>query len=810
MIAQVIVNSLSKKTDKKFDYLIPERLLDSVTVGTRVSVPFGNGNKRLEGYVVNVCENSGSKNLKEIFSAEKMSVFDEKMLELIEWMREKYLCTYIDVIKAIIPPGSSVKSEEYAVFQEGFFELTKKEEAVVQFIKNNGGVCEYNFLIQSFEEENIKPVVKKLYDKNVLKKEFKDVRSVADKTVRIVKLLIDSDEVSETIEILKKARATSQAKALEVLSGVDIISATDLIEFSGCGYNTILALKKRGFIEFENVEVSRSHKRASEIVPTDAPILTMEQEAACAKIREKLISGKFCEFLLHGVTGSGKTEVFMDAIKTVTDAGKKAIMLVPEISLTPQMMQRFISRFGERVAVFHSGLSLGERYDEWKKMKDGKADIVIGARSAVFAPFDNIGIIIIDEEHETSYKSERPPRYDTKEVAHFRAAQNGCVLVYASATPDIRTYYKAKSKKIDLLELKTRINKNPIPRVDIIDMRKELSDGNKSIFSRKLQEEIAKNLEKKEQTILFLNRRGFSTFVSCRSCGFVASCPNCNISLTYHKYGDLLKCHYCGYEIKNYFACPVCKSKYIRYFGGGTQKVEEEINKLFPDASVIRMDIDTTGKINSHENLLNEFEKKHIDILIGTQMVAKGLDFPDVTLVGVVSADTMLNIDDFRSGERAFDLLEQVSGRAGRADKTGRAIIQTYSPDHDAVRFASAHRYTDFYEREISTRKVLYYPPFSDIVSVLFTGSYENLVSQCARHFAKQIQSIKNQKTQVLGPVPSAISKIKNKYRWRILIKCENADTLTNRLWEAVNECYKNKNFEKISIVVDKNPNNIY
>jgi len=811
LIAQVIVNSPSKQTDRRFDYLIPEDCGSKVSVGTRVLVPFGRGNKQLEGYVVGLTHGSPAKNLKAIASAEETPVFNEKTTELIEWMREKYLCTYIDIIKAIVPAGTTVKNEEWVLLGNDGAALTPKEQKIVEAVKNNKGACEINSLMQYFDDENIRPAVKRLYDKGALIREYRDVRSVSDKTVRIVKPLVPPEEIPRCIEELTAKRAYAQAKVLEVLSRVDIISASDLEMVSQCGYNTILALKKRGLLEFENVVVSRSHRRAGEIKRTMPPVLTMEQESACKKIRTSLCEGKFDEILLHGVTGSGKTEVFMNAISAVVDAGKQAIMLVPEISLTPQMMERFIARFGERVAVYHSGLSMGERYDEWKKMRDGTADIVIGARSAVFAPFDNIGIIIIDEEHEASYKSETSPRYDTKEVAAFRAAQSGCTLIYASATPDIRTYFKAKNKQINLLELKARVNKNPIPEVSIVDMRSELAGGNKSIFSKRLLNELSRNLENREQSILFLNRRGFSTFVSCRSCGFVASCPNCNISLTYHKFNDTLKCHYCGYTIRNYAQCPKCSSKYIRYFGGGTQRVEEEIKNIFPNASTIRMDVDTTSKQNSHERLLGEFAEKKIDILIGTQMVAKGLDFPNVTLVGVVSADTMLNIDDFRSGERSFDLLEQVAGRAGRADKTGRAIIQTYSPEHNAVVFAKEHNYAKFYENEIAMRRVMWYPPFCEMISVLFTGVNETTVAQCARSFARSVLPIKNsrQRIQLLGPVPAAITKIKNKYRWRLIIKCENSDWLTRALSAAAEECEKNKNYNKITIVIDKNPNNI-
>ena len=812
MIAQVIVNSPSRQTDKKFDYLIGEEIKYNISVGTRVLVPFGRGNKQLEGYVVGILDKLGAKTLKKIIEAEPVPVFDEKMLELIEWMREKYICSYIDVIKTIIPAGTSVKNEEWVKLLQNDISLTPKEKILVKALEKCGGECEINALMQYVDDENIRPTVKRLYDKGVFFREFKDVRSVKDKLVRMVRPVIPFDEIPELINELTNKRAYAQAKVMEVISRVDIISVSDLEAVSQCGYNTILALKKKGFVEFYNVVVSRSHRKPGEITKTCPPVLTMEQENICKKIRASLINDSFDEILLHGVTGSGKTEVYMNAISAVIEAGRQAIMLVPEISLTPQIMERFIARFGERVAVYHSGLSMGERYDEWKKIRDKKADIVIGARSAVFAPFDNIGIIIIDEEHEASYKSETTPRYDTKEIARMRASQNGCPVIYASATPDIRTYYKSVNNKLSLLELRSRVNKNPIPKVSIVDMREEISAGNKSVFSRQLIDEIGINLKNKEQTILFLNRRGFSTFVSCRSCGFVASCPNCNISLTYHKFNDLLRCHYCGYTIKNYTKCPKCDSKYIRYFGGGTQRIEEEIKKIFPTASTIRMDVDTTSKQNSHEKILSDFSQKNIDILIGTQMVAKGLDFPNVTLVGVVSADTMLNIDDFRSSERSFDLLEQVSGRAGRANKTGRAIIQTYSPEHNAVVFASQHNYLKFYQNEIAMRKAMWYPPFCEMVSVLFSAGFEKTVAQCARAFAQNIFHIKNmgQKMQILGPVPATITKIKNKYRWRILIKCENADMLTDALVSATDECYKNNNFEKVSIVIDKNPNNIY
>lgn len=421
MIAQVIVNSPSRQTDKKFDYLIPEELKENITVGTRVLVPFGRGDKQLEGYVAAITEKTGAKKLKKILEAEQVRVFDEKMLELIEWMREKYICSYIDVIKTIIPTGTSVKNEEWVKLLDYDIKLTPKEQLLADALKRCGGECEINALMQYADDENIRPTVKRLYEKGVFEREFKDVRSVKDKLVRMVRPLVSFEDIPDLIDELTHKRAFAQAKVMEVISRVDIISVSDLEAVSQCGYNTILALKKKGLIEFYNVVVSRSHRKSGEIERTNPPILTMEQESVCKKIRESLVDDKFDEILLHGVTGSGKTEVYMNAISAVIDSGRQAIMLVPEISLTPQIMERFISRFGERVAVYHSGLSMGERYDEWKKMRDKKADVVIGARSAVFAPFDDIGIIIIDEEHEATYKSETTPRYDTKEVARMRA-----------------------------------------------------------------------------------------------------------------------------------------------------------------------------------------------------------------------------------------------------------------------------------------------------------------------------------------------------------------------------------------------------
>ena len=803
MIAKVIVNHDSKMLDKFFDYDVPEDLAPQVGVGSRVIVPFGVSDRQAEAYVMETAEFSYAKKLKSIIKYED-NVFDEKMCALIKWMREKYMCSFLDIIKTVIPSGISIKPREWITLVR-----TDGKDEISKVIAENGGSVEINRLLASFDRD-VSRSVKKLVDSGAAKKEYREPGRIGDKLIRVAAVNIPPEETAQTLGLLKSQRAAAQYRILDILCMNEHIAVADLVQFANTGYNTVRTLEKKGYIKTYDITVDRTPERGK-ACGAAVPELTAEQAAAVSAIEGYMGNG-FENVLIHGVTGSGKTEVYMRAIEHALKKGKSAIMLVPEISLTPQMVSRFVGRFGDNVAVFHSGLSLGERYDEWKKMRHGRARVVIGARSAVFAPLKDIGIIIIDEEHEGTYKSDMSPRYNTKEVAQFRAKQNDAVLILASATPEVGDYYGAKCGKYRLIELKNRVNNRRLPKVEIVDMREELAAGNRMVFSRRLTEELRKNLENGEQSILFLNRRGYSTFVSCRNCGFVPQCPNCSISLTYHKYSGLLRCHYCGYAQKNYTICPKCGSKYIRYFGGGTQKIEEELKNIFPGISTIRMDVDTTARINSHEKILEQFEKEKIDVLVGTQMVTKGLDFDNVTLVGVVSADVMLNVQDYRAGERTFDLIEQVTGRAGRAQKAGRAVIQTYSPENYAVVMAKEHDYKNFYEYEILTRKAMWYPPFCEMVSVLFSGPNENQVSGCAKLYAKLLHGLKDmqQKTQVLGPIPAAVSRINNKYRWKILIKCINSDRISVVIAEARDACRKNMNYRDISIVIDKNPNNAY
>ena len=634
------------------------------------------------------------------------------------------------------------------------------------------------------------------------------VPSGATRQIRMVTLAVSQEEAEE---FLGKSRSEIQKRMISVLMDAERISTADLVKFSGGNYQALNALLKKGIVRFFEIGIERSiYDSKSELLKPNKP--TEQQQKAISEINCAIDDSSPHTILLHGVTGSGKTEVFLQAIKHSVNRGKSALVLVPEISLTPQMVSRFVSRFGKRIAILHSGLSVGEKYDQWARIMNNEADIVIGARSAIFAPLSNIGIIIVDEEHSDTYKSEMSPRYHAREVAIERARKHGAVTLLASATPSVESYTYALLGKYQLLEMNKRYNESSMPEIDIVDMREELESGNKSMFSKSLYNAIKENITRKEQTILFMNRRGFSTFVSCRKCGFVPQCPNCNISLTYHSYDNSLKCHYCGHKQPNYTVCPACESKYIRYFGGGTQRVEEELKNLFPDATTIRLDADATTRKNSHKEILDTFVKDKIDIMIGTQMVSKGLDFSNVTLVGVMSADTMLHINDFRSAERTFDILEQVSGRAGRGDKSGRAIIQTYNPDNYAISLVKSHDYRSFYKRTISERNAMWYPPYSEMICIRFSGDDNDITRRSAFLFRDEFGDINKipEKIALLGPIPSGIPRIKNKYRWQILIKCDNADTFNDRLIGALNKVKSDDLLGDVLIQIDKNPINVY
>ncbi|KAE8558677.1 primosomal protein N', partial [Paenibacillus polymyxa] len=592
----------------------------------------------------------------------------------------------------------------------------------------------------------------------------------------------------------------------------------------GVSAATVKALEDKGYVLQEDVEVFRDPYRGRHFKPTDPLPLTAEQQSVYERIVRQLDMREQGAYLLHGVTGSGKTEIYLQTIQRCIEQNRQAIVLVPEISLTPQMVERFKGRFGDQVAVMHSRLSGGERYDEWRKIREGRVKVAIGARSAVFAPFRELGLIIMDEEHETSYKQEETPKYHARDVAIRRAHQHGAVVILGSATPSLESYYAARSQSNDefaplLLEMPTRALGNTLPEVHIMDMREELRAGNRSMFSRALHNGIAERLERNEQTVLLLNRRGHSTFVMCRSCGYVAGCPDCDISLTYHQRSNNLRCHYCGYSEPVPQTCPECGSEHIRYFGTGTQRVEEELAKLFPGIRVVRMDVDTTTEKNAHEKLLKQFRDKKADVLLGTQMVAKGLDFPDVTLVGVITADSALNLPDFRAAEKTFQLLTQVAGRAGRHQLPGEVFVQSYTPEHYSVVHASRHDYSSFVREELKHRRNLHYPPYCRLILVTFSHEQLPVLVRLAENYSATLQGRARQRgwfgnmdrltsdvLDILGPVASPISRIKNRYRFQCMIKWRGNIDAIGLAQQVADEMAESAQAQKLLISLDVDP----
>lgn len=731
LYAEVIINSEALEIDRPFTYKVPEEFNNEIKIGQIVKVPFGKGNKTSEGFILNLKNDDNikfkTKNIAAILV--KDPVIDEDDINLIEFLREKTLCKYIDAFRLLIPVGimKGAKAKKKKVI------VLKNED--LSNIKNPDG---YKKIVEFFKTNSGK------YTKSEL---------------------INEHSISQ-------------------------YKLNKLIE------NEVLSIEEESVFRYND----RVYNKDS------AKTLTIEQE----NIIREYINSDDKMFLLKGVTGSGKTEVYMKLVERVLLEGKSAIILVPEIALTPQMIERFKGRFGVNVALFHSKLSDGERFDEWFRVKEGKSKVIVGARSAIFLPAKNLGLIIIDEEHENTYKSEQNPKYQTKEVAEYLSELKGCKVILGSATPSIETYYRALTGEMKLLELNSRVDNKPMPPMKVIDMRNELKGGNKSLFSRELFIAIQERLKRKEQIILFLNRRGFSTFVSCRSCGYVFKCDECDISMTYHKNG-LLICHYCGKTKREPRECPKCHSKYVKFFGAGTQRVEEEVKKYFNNVRILRMDVDTTRDKHSYERIYNTFKNGEADILIGTQMVSKGLDFKNVTLVGILAADMSINIPDYRAAERTFQIITQVAGRAGRGDKQGEVLIQTYTPQHYSLQYAVNYDYEGFYEKEFTVRAMMKYPPFGKLLLINGTSKKEELLKNFMHKITMVIKPLVESclDIEILGPIPCMISKVKENYRWQIVIKGEFDSYFSKNIKEILYD--ENKNvYNDIRISMDINPNNLF
>jgi primosomal protein N' (replication factor Y) len=795
MFAKVIVDVPSKQTNRSFDYIIPDLFSDWVEVGSRVAVSFGP--RTLQGFVVGISEQSEYQASK-LKSIEHVLDLDPpltpELVELAHWISQTYLCHEITALQAMIPGALKAKYERQISWNESMetqqtMVFFSEQNEVIAHIKARGSVT-FEALVTIFPGQGL--WIKQLIRTGYLLESQVVKDRLAKKKVLTLFPSADLQWLSSQMNLLTD-KAKRQKEVLHYLiDHPQPIQLSELMLKLNVGASTVKGLADKGMVELKEVEVYRD-PYANRSFPQTKPLsLTLEQRQVFEPISQAVRESNHQVFLLHGVTGSGKTEVYLQSIQQCLDKEKEAIVLVPEISLTPQMVERFKGRFGDEVAVLHSRLSQGERYDEWRKISLKQVKVVIGARSAVFAPFTRLGLIIIDEEHESSYKQEESPKYHARDVAIERAKRHDASVILGSATPSLESFYQSIGSGINtgdssykLLTMAERVEGRPLPPVQIVDMREELKEGNRSMFSRGLYKAIEERLHKKEQTVLLLNRRGYSTFVMCRTCGYTIGCPHCDISLTYHQSSQRIRCHYCGYTERQVQECPSCQSEHIRYFGTGTQKVEEELAKLFPGIRVIRMDVDTTTEKGSHEKWLNLFRDRKADVLLGTQMVAKGLDFPDVTLVGVIAADTVLNLPDFRAGERTFQLLTQVAGRAGRHQLPGEVFIQTYTPEHYSIQSASQHDYHAFIHTELDLRHSRGYPPYYRLILITLSHEQVALLVRTAESYVSRIKELAKEagisvfadsnsraaELDIMGPVASPIPRIKDRYRFQCMLK---------------------------------------
>lgn len=796
-LAEVIVDVPTMQTDQPFTYYVPEELQGVIEVGMRVEVPFGDGNRHIQGFVTALPEETTFKeDLKPIIRTLDLApVVNKELLQLADHMKETTFAFKITCLQTMLP---SVMKAEYQKkillkdpthpIKEQYFQTTDEidwQEAEEQGILNQ---------LKTLREENIVEVQYLVKNKNKVK------------TIRYVKSLLTTENLADAQSGIRKgAKRQEQLVALLVEHSAQ---PTSFYTEQGISTAVLNQGAENGWLSFEEVEAYRDPYQHRDFEQTYALALNQEQQQAVTAILEAEAQQQSRVFLLEGITGSGKTEVYLQTIASLLKKNKTAIMLVPEIALTPQMVERFKSRFGEAVAVLHSGLSQGEKYDEWRKIERGESQVVVGARSAIFAPLKNIGVIIVDEEHEASYKQDEAPRYHARDLAIWRGAYHQCPVLLGSATPSLESRARAQKNVYHLLQLSQRANPNAnLPSVEVIDLKDEFAQKNTSTFSRVLQEKIADRLAKKEQTVLLLNRRGYSSFVMCRDCGYVLPCPNCDISLTLHMDTKTMRCHYCGHEEGISHRCPDCGGNKIRYYGTGTQKVEEELQQLFPEARILRMDVDTTRKKGAHERILQTFGAGKADILLGTQMIAKGLDFPNITLVGVLNADTALNLPDFRSSERTFQLLTQVSGRAGRAEKAGEVIIQTFNPEHHAIVLAQTQDYEQFYQKEMFIRHQSGYPPYYFTVKINCSHPEEQLAAKRMYQITQQLREVLSPQSILLGPIPSGVARIKNRYHYQLIIKYKKEPELSRLLRDILESSQKDQR-QGLYVSLDNEPLN--
>ena len=811
-MVKVAVSAAPYSIDKPYSYLVPESLAAAAVPGVRVMVPFGRSNKESEGLILARVQEPklpGSKALRQVLDPEP--VLDKAGIDLALWMRGRYFCTVFEAVKTILPAGLWYGLRE-------IWSLAMEPEAarsaavdipgawqVLDLLEKQGGKADIRVLRDALGDGAEKPL-KAMKKAEILACETDAKRKIADKSHRMVELAVNTEDAYALTEP-KRRSAPARYEVVNFLATAGRTPAAEVSYYTGASARTLKTMEKAGLIAFSEEEELRVPS-LDDVEPGPEIVLNEEQQRAFEEILGRVQAAKPSVTLLHGVTGSGKTQVYLRLVQETLALGKTAMVLVPEIVLTPQMMRKFSSYFGSRVAMLHSSLKMTERYDQWKRIRRGEVDVVLGTRSALFAPLKNLGLIVMDEEQEGSYQSENVPRYDAREVAKYLCVREKAALVFGSATPTVETAWAAEQGSYQKALLRRRYNENALPEVLIADLRQEILNGNPGLISTPLRQELEKNLAAGEQSILFLNRRGSSRMLLCGECGYVPQCPRCSTAMTYHSANGRLMCHYCGHSEPAADTCPECGG-WMKHVGAGTQKVEEELRELFPEAGILRMDADTTA--GGHEEILQTFERERVPILLGTQMVAKGLDFENVTLVGVLSADISLYVDNYRAAERTFSLLTQVVGRAGRGGKTGRAVIQTYTPGNDVIRCAARQDYDAFYESEIRMRRLRRYPPFADLFTVTVSGTEEGRVLRAdvsVRETLRQLcrrPELAAGEPEVLGPAPAPVVKVNNRFRYRCTLVGKNDKATREMLAWLQKDFAKDSTNRGMNLFVDHN-----
>ena len=811
MIAQIAVSAAVFAIDKPYDYRIPEGM--TLVPGLRVRVPFGRANKPTEGVVLALTEGSEEKLKPVAETLDDAPVLSERELHLAAFLRERYFCTFYDAIKAILAAGVWFREKSrYAVVPGTDWRHAAARRpgalAVMQTLESLGGSAELETLRKQFSPDALDDALRYLLKKKLVSCDTNHARRVHDKTERIVGLGVSAEEALAYAQT-KRRSAAMQCAVLEMLAALGECAAKELCYFTGATNATLNRLEQLGYLVSREQEELRC-KIAAPDRPAAPIVLNEEQQAAFDGLSAQYAQGKPGVALLYGVTGSGKTSVYLRLISRSLTDGRSAVVLVPEIALTPQLLSLFAAHFGERVAVLHSSLSIVERYDAWKRIRSGDARVILGTRSAVFAPAQSLGLLIVDEEQEHTYKSENSPRYHAREVAIYRGVQEGALVVLGSATPSVETMYRAKKNIYRLYTMRRRYNRQALPPVELADMKQELKSGNPTAISEPLLLALRENVKNGQQSILFLNRRGTSRMIACVDCGYVPVCPACSVNLTYHHANNRLMCHYCGRSEPLPVRCPVCGG-HLKQIGFGTQKVQEQLEALLPGVRVLRMDADTVSATNTHEKLLREFQEQQIPILLGTQMVTKGLNFENVTLVGVLDADMSLYVGSYKATETTFSMITQVVGRAGRGALGGRALIQTMTPRNQVLELAAQQNYDAFFENELPLRRARGCPPYRDLLTVTFHGLDEQEVWRGAQDFRRMLQAqlaspfYKTEQVGLLGPAPAAVARVNYRYRCRLTLSCVNTRTLRRLVAYCMQEFAKNRKYRAVGVFADVN-----